>query len=267
MIRKAYVDTRGGQLHFRYVRIAGRSELEPLILLHRTPTGSVSFEPLMRELGDWRNLYAFDTPGFGPSFDPPGMPTIDDYVDWFTEAIDALAIDGFHLYGHHIGVHFALALALRWPERVRSVALSGVPCLDATECATFATPLDRPPRPDAAGVYLDEIWRRMRPYCPQFDADQLHREFVSALRALNGRDQVFAAVLNQDVPRCLAALRCPLLALSAPDDPLRACLDRAPTLQAAVRVEELGSGGVAAPELDAPRLAAVLREFVKSLSR
>jgi pimeloyl-ACP methyl ester carboxylesterase len=123
VIRKAYVDTSGGQLHFRYVRIAGKSELEPLVLLSRTPTGSAGFEPLMRELGDWRNLYALDAPGCGPSFDPPGVPTSDDCAGWFAEAIDALAIDGFHLLGDQTGTQSALALALRWPERVRSLAL------------------------------------------------------------------------------------------------------------------------------------------------
>jgi pimeloyl-ACP methyl ester carboxylesterase len=56
----------------------------------------------------------------------PGTPTLDDYVDWLAEAIDALATDGFHLHGHHTGMHLALALALRWPERVRSLALNGV---------------------------------------------------------------------------------------------------------------------------------------------
>lgn len=267
MIRKAYVDTRGGQLHFRYVRIAGRSELEPLILLHRTPTGSVSFEPLMRELGEWRNLYAFDTPGFGASFDPPGMPTLDDYVDWFAEAIDALAIDGFHLHGHHTGMHFALALALRWPDRIRSLALNGVLCLDAAERAAFAQQLCAAATPDEAGRYMTETWTTMRRYVPGFHPGLLNTEIVGALRAIRGRDQAFAAILGQDVPAGLAALRCPLLALAASDDPLRPFLDRVPQLVPSARVEELGSGGVAGPELDAPRLAAILRDFVTSLSR
>lgn len=267
MIRKAYVDTRGGQLHFRYVRLVGRSEIEPLVLLHRTPTCSVSYEPLMRELGDWRHLYALDTPGFGASFDPPGTPSLDDYVDWFAEAIDALAIECFHLYGHHTGMHFALALALRWPERVRSLALNGVLCLDAAERAAFAQRLARRVQPDASGGYLTELWQRMKPYFPQFDAELLNVEMIGALRSLRGRDQAFAAIFSQDVPAGLAALRCPLLALSASDDPLRPLLDRVRQHQPAARVEELGAAGVAGPELDAARLAATLREFVTSVSR
>ncbi len=267
MIRKAYVDTSGGQLHFRYVRVAGRAELEPLILLHRTPTGSVSFEPLMRELDDWRHLYALDTPGFGGSFDPPGMPTLAQYLDWFAEAIDALAIDGFHLFGHHTGMHFALALALRWPERVRSVALGGVLCLDAGEREAFFERLGVAPEPKADGTHLGELWRRMQPYLPQADAAELNKEMIGALRAGRARDLVFAAISAQDVPADLAALRCPLLAFSASDDPLRPLLDRVPAFQPAARIEVLATGGVAGPEREAARLAAVLRDFVNSLSQ
>ncbi len=266
MIRKAYVETRCGQLHFRYVRVVGRAELEPLILLHRTPTGSVSFEPLMRELDDWRNLYAFDTPGFGGSFDPSGMPTLEQYLDWFTEAIDALAIDGFHLFGHHTGMHFALALALRWPARVRSLALGGVLCLDAAERAAFFERLGAAPEARPDGAHLGELWRRMQPYFPQRDPGLLNTEMIGALRAGRARDQVFAAIAAQDVPAGLAAVRCPLLALSASDDPLRPLLERVPAFQPAARIEMLGASGVAAPERDAPQLAAILRDFVNSLS-
>ena len=67
-VRKAYVDTRFGQIHYRYLA-AGNSDA-PVVFFHRTPVTSASFVPVMEGLAGWRPMVAFDTPGFGASFTP-----------------------------------------------------------------------------------------------------------------------------------------------------------------------------------------------------
>ena len=85
-IRKAYVDAASDQMHYLYVNGQGI----PLLLFHRTPASSVIYKRMMRRMVGSRPIYALDTPGFGESFNPEGMPSVIDYRDRFCEAIDNL---------------------------------------------------------------------------------------------------------------------------------------------------------------------------------
>jgi pimeloyl-ACP methyl ester carboxylesterase len=76
VIRKAYADTPAGQMHYRFVPGPGT----PLVMYHRAPASSVSFVRMMELMAGGRALYAFDLPGFGNSFAPPGSPTAVDYA-------------------------------------------------------------------------------------------------------------------------------------------------------------------------------------------
>jgi hypothetical protein len=91
-IKKAYLSLPIGQIHYRTNECLDGI---PLILLHRTPSSSKMYEPMMKEMFYDRPIYAFDTPGFGSSFDPDGSPNMKNYCDWICECIDALGIDRF----------------------------------------------------------------------------------------------------------------------------------------------------------------------------
>jgi hypothetical protein len=110
-IRKAYVDSDAGQLHFRYVKVLGAGELEPLVLLTAEPAGSRVLEPLMRALGVTRSLFALDA---------PEGATSERCADLFRVALDGLAIDGFHLWADRSAAPIAVALAAMLPARCRS---------------------------------------------------------------------------------------------------------------------------------------------------
>ena len=102
-IKKSYVNINSGQIHYRYIEGDGL----PLLFFHRTPSSSIMFERLMFEMKNDRPLFAFDTPGFGESFNPVGMPSLEDYRDWFIEVINKIGLDQFHIYAHHTGTHIA----------------------------------------------------------------------------------------------------------------------------------------------------------------
>ena len=107
-IRKAYVDAANDQIHYLYSNGQGI----PLLLFHRTPASSVIYERMMKKMMGSRPIFALDTPGFGESFNPKGMPSVIDYRDWFCEAIDNLGISSFHIYAHHTGTHIATEIAV-----------------------------------------------------------------------------------------------------------------------------------------------------------
>ena len=161
-IRKAYADTPGGQIHYRHVPGPGT----PLVFLHRTPASSVTFEAMMTAMAGDRPLYAFDTPGFGASFDPPGFPVITDYRDWLAAAIDAAGIDRFHVYGHHTGTHIATELAALWPGRAQSLMLNGMAYLTDAKRDGFKKMVGPAQPPDPDGAYLAPLWTLIRSLFP-----------------------------------------------------------------------------------------------------
>ena len=257
--RKAYVDLADGrQVHYRHLPGPGI----PLVLLHRTPASSVTFEPMMETMSGERPLYAFDTPGFGNSFDVPGQPTVIDYRDWLMEAIDCVGIEQFHIFGHHTGTHLATEIAAAWPERVRSLGLNGAAYFSADERRAFADMVGAAARPDEKGDYLMQTWQLISSLFPHFDADLVHREFCGALRAMDGRDQAFGAIWDQDYVEVISRVRCPVLAVSADDDFFADYLDRIRANVPGSRTEILGTAKVASPELDTQRSCQTLRDFM-----
>jgi pimeloyl-ACP methyl ester carboxylesterase len=261
-IRKGYVDTAAGQVHYRY--LAGGPGL-PVIFLHRTPASSVTFEGMLAALDGERPGFALDTPGFGGSFDPAGQPTILDYRDWLADAISGLGLTRFHLYGHHTGTHIATELAAAWPDRVASLMLNGMAYLTTDERAAFRRMVAPATPPDPEGAYLQPLWQLIKGLFPVWDADLVHREFTAALRAQAGRDQAFQAIWNQDFVAQLGRVRCPLLAISAADDFFLPYLERVKSSHPLARTVVTGSARVAAPELDTVRSAAVVREFLTAV--
>lgn len=263
-IRKGYADTTGGQVHYRY--LAGGPAL-PLVFLHRTPASSATFEGLMQACGGDRPVFAFDTPGFGGSFDPPGLPTVRDYRDWLADAVRAVGLTRFHLYGHHTGTHIATELAAAWPDRVASLGLNGMAYLTPDERAAFRRMVAPALAPDPDGAYLQPLWQLIRSLFPVWDPALVNREFAAALRAQAGRDQAFRAIWDQDFVGVLAGVRCPLLAVSAADDFFLPYLERVKSSHPLARTAVTGPAKVAAPELDTAGSAAVIRAFLADVEQ
>ena len=261
MIVKDYVTLADGQMHFRHVEGDG----VPIVFLHRTPKPSHSFVPLMRALSGIAPLYAFDTPGFGASFDPPGLPSIADYAGWIGEALDRLSLAEAHLFGHHTGVLIASEFARTDPARVQSLMLNGIPFLNADERAAFRARLQRPSLPDPDGAALMDTWQRMLPLFPDFDAQLVQDEFRFALRAMDGRHQAFAALCDFDLPAAFSGVTCPVLAMTAEDDIFMPQFDRVRAARPDAVTHVFGRAGVASPELQTAEIAAAIEEFLNRL--
>ena len=117
-IRRGYVDTRIGQIHYRG---AGTDPGPPLILLHQTASSSAMYERVMWLLDGHYRLAALDPPGFGQSDFPPPQPSVHDYATTLLEALTNLGFPRFHVFGHHTGASIACAMAATAPERVANL--------------------------------------------------------------------------------------------------------------------------------------------------
>lgn len=100
----------------------------PLLYLHGFADihgSSGDWLPFHRALADEMCVIAPAHPGCGASEENEEIDTIKDVVFHYLQVLDALGIGEFHLAGASIGGWIAAELAIRLPERVRSLALIG----------------------------------------------------------------------------------------------------------------------------------------------
>lgn len=261
MIRKSYVDCSGGQIHLR------SSEGErptPVIFFHQTASsGQMWLKTMERLAGRW-TMHAFDTPGFGGSFDPDpeSRPPLSQYVDWLYEAVTAAGIDRAHIVGHHTGACIGVEMAARFPALAESLTLIGPVPLTDEERQEFAKHFGLPFTPVVSGSYLLENWEYLRNLGAHADPMLIHREMADQLRAWWGRVQSYGAVWTQDFPAFYKAVKCPLMIGAAKDDVLHAYLDRAREQRPDAQVLPL-DGANFEPDLDPDTFANGLAAFLE----
>jgi pimeloyl-ACP methyl ester carboxylesterase len=121
LMRVHDVPVGGGRLVSTLTIGSGPSDV---VLIHGLGAAKSSFFDCAALLADaGHRVHALDLPGFGGSSKPPTAPYS---APWFAESVlavlDALDIDCAHVVGNSMGGRVALEIALRRPERVRSVA-------------------------------------------------------------------------------------------------------------------------------------------------
>ncbi len=146
-LRKMYVDCRFGQLHLHtsFPSSGGFDELTPLLCVPPTGQTGRTFQPLLRDLGRDRSVYAPDLPGSGESDAPEQAPTVADHVAAYADLIDSLRLKQVDVLGYQSGSPVAIELALARPEQVRRVILLGVPSSDGSYQVGERLPLLRLP--------------------------------------------------------------------------------------------------------------------------
>jgi pimeloyl-ACP methyl ester carboxylesterase len=107
----------------RRVRYRVTGEGPPVLLLHG----------IARSLDDWTEqhellegfrVYSVDLAGFGESDPLPGRATLPPYAEFVRGFLDAVGeTRPVHVVGNSLGGAVAMLLALRYPERVRSLVL------------------------------------------------------------------------------------------------------------------------------------------------
>ena len=110
-----------------FYRTAGDVKKPAVLLLHGFPTSSHMFRELIPALADRYYVVAPDLPGFGYT-DAPDRKTfkysfehLTDVIDRFTEA---LKLNRYAIYVFDYGAPVGFRLALRHPERIRSLSWS-----------------------------------------------------------------------------------------------------------------------------------------------
>lgn len=256
-IRKGYVDCSAGQIHYR--RVEGKGT--PIVFFQQTASSSKMYVKVMSALAGEYPMVAFDTPGFGESFDPETPPTMAQYADWLLEAIDGLGLARFHVFGHHTGACLAVELGARHPARTASLMMVGPVPLTAEERAEFGRHFGDPIAPNADGSYLKSTWDYLASLGAGADLALHHRELVDTTRAYLGRSMAYRAVWAQDWTALYRQVRCPLLLLCAEDDVLHPYFGRAQEIRPDARAVTL-RGANFEPDLDTAGTVSAIRDFL-----
>lgn len=226
MIRRGYVESRYGQLHYRTAGANGPGAARPLVMLHQNPASSLEYEPLIAAMATDRLVVAFDTPGYGMSDGADRPLDIAECAACFAEALSPLDLDGpqgCDVYGFHTGALLAAELALAAPQAVRHIVQTGLPMRDAAERARrLEQALTAAPLDDAGTIALG-MARGLWDYVvgARTQGVPLNRAaliWVDKLRALDRASWAYIGVWSYAYEDRLPLIRQPALLLQTHED-------------------------------------------------
>ena len=264
-IRRHYVDTSIGQIHYR---ATGRVDTDnvPIVMLHQVPSTSIMYEALMNTLigqqeGCEYRIIAPDLPGFGGS-DPLNEPvTIKAYAKIIHETLAALGVRYCILFGHHTGASVAVQLEYDFPGLAKKMVLSGPTLLDQTlrellPTKSFAFPVQED------GSHLLSMWQRIRAKDNAADLPLIQRETLIGSGLGETYPDAYKAVIGQDYAAQLATVKCPTLVFAGTNDPLIGQLDNALALLGNGHKAVIEGATTYVCERHVNQVAALLRDFL-----
>jgi pimeloyl-ACP methyl ester carboxylesterase len=101
----------------------------PFVYLHSTLGESVRWLPFHQAFAKNFTVYSPMHPGFAGSGGFDNVTSVEDMAFHYVELFDALGFDEVVLGGVSLGGWIAAEIAVRWPERVKKLWLSGAPGL------------------------------------------------------------------------------------------------------------------------------------------
>jgi len=257
-IKKAYVDTPRGQVHYRYSE-AGSGI--PIVFMHQNVSSSAMFQRTLEVLeGDYK-LFAIDTPGFGGSYDPPRFTDLSEMTAQMIEAIDSLGIRDFHACGQHTGAALAAEMAVRHPQRVKTIMLIGPLLLTDDEKKWYRANFKGSAAPDAEGHYLAETWEYLKVNGAGITVENHHEEMWQALRAWRARGWTYDCVWDFDFEGYYRKASCPILLMAAKDDVLYPGFERASAARPEAETAVL-KGSNFEPNMDPQGTSQAIRSFL-----
>lgn len=119
-IRTLRLRVSQGQVFGREI---GNGNGSTLLFLHGSWQDGEQWQPFLEQLGQHYHCLAPDLLGFGDSERPPHHYSIALEVDCLAEYLDALRVEQVDIVGHSLGGWIGAQFALKYPDRVRSLAL------------------------------------------------------------------------------------------------------------------------------------------------
>lgn len=261
MITRRYARCQDGQVHLRE---AGPADAPVIAFFHQTASSGAMFELLMSKLHDRYRCLAFDTPGFGGSYQPDSIPSLAYLAERLLEALDDLGVDRFHACGHHTGGCVAIEMPPRAPERLLSLTLIGPVLVNEAERAEYRKTFTKPFAVEPTGAFLQVAWDYLAMLGAGHDVELHRREMVDHLIAHRTMPMAFTGVWEQDFQRLYAEVDVPLHIMCSRDDVLWPLFERAAAVRPDARQSVVG-GADFQPDRDPDGVANALAGFLSKL--
>ncbi len=260
-ITRGYARCRDGQVHYREAGTRGR----PVVcFFHQTASSGAMFEQVLARLAGDYHCFAFDSPGFGGSYQPDNIPDIPYLSARLLEAIADLGIDRFHACGHHTGGCVAAEMPRLAPARVLSLAVIGPVLVNEAEKQEYMKTFVRPFAIEPTGEFLATAWAYLRMIGAGTSVELQTRELVDHLIAHRTMPMAFSAVWAHDVEGSFRRVTCPLLLMCSRDDVLWPLFERATQLRPDAQQCIVG-GADFQPDNDPDGVVAGLVEFLRAV--
>jgi pimeloyl-ACP methyl ester carboxylesterase len=226
MIRRGYVESRYGQLHYRAAGQSVAGGPRPLLLLHQNPASSFEYEGLITAMATDRRVVAVDTPGYGMSDGADRPLDMAECAACFAGALESLGFDdatGVDVYGFHTGALMAAELAIAVPETVRRVILTGLPMRAAAERSERLAQARNAPKLDEAGEVAlgmaSGLWHYVvGARTAGVPLDRAARQWVDKLRTLDRSSWAYIGVWGYAYEDRLPRIGQPVLLLQPHED-------------------------------------------------
>lgn len=192
----------------------------PVLFLHGVGASLESWDALLTELSPGRRYVRMDLRGHGRSMRTPGPYSLAAMAADVAGLLDRLGVDTVHLVGFSLGGLIAQAVALDYPDRVRSLALLSTVAGRTPEEQTRVLERERMLEKDGPLTHLANAVERW--FTPEFIArnpDAIEARRKSAMQ--NDPACYLAAyrVLSRnDLGDRLHAIRTPTLVLTGEND-------------------------------------------------
>jgi len=245
-VLRNFVNIDEGQVHYRHIGELNGCTL-PLVLIHASPTSSISLTQLMFELSKHNNiatLYAPDTLGNGDSCKPNiDKPDIEYYSNALKRQLIKLNINKVNIYGTHTGGSIAMDLAINNPKYVNNIIIDGIGMYDEDEKLDMLENYTPEVKPDLMGNQINWAWHFIRDqnfFFPWYkknknnqrlnglqSADKLHDSTVEVLKSIETYHLAYRAAFKYPKREQLQKITQPLMLIYDENDPLNKYKDEA----------------------------------------
>jgi len=215
IVQRGFANTPKGQIHYA---MAGQGK--PVLLLHQTPRSWDEYRDVLPIIGKNYWAIAMDTIGFGDSYKPAELSTIEGYATGVIDFLDAMSIDRASLVGHHTGGVVAVEVAAAYPERVDKLVLSSTPYVDEQDRELRKT---KPPIDEVEfkedGSHLTELWQKRIPFYPKNRPDLLVRLVIDTLKVGDRMEEGHRAVSQYRMEEKTCLIKAPTFVFAGQEDP------------------------------------------------
>ncbi|MDX1436184.1 MAG: alpha/beta hydrolase, partial [Anaerolineales bacterium] len=151
-----FIEVKGLDVHYKQAGQGGT----PLLLLHGFGSHTFTWRNVLGPLGDGRQVFAFDRPGFGlterpmPPFNGPNPYSQSAQAQLTVDLIDEMGFEEVVLVGNSAGGTIALLTSLNYPGRVSALVLVDPAVYMGSGSPSWARPLMALPQVRRLGPLL-----------------------------------------------------------------------------------------------------------------